>query len=763
MRLPGVRLPSGMMVAAVLLVACVVALSIADHKTVRAAGDTCNVVIAMDRSASIGTTNWNNELRNKVRQLGNYQEQLLTENKIGKKVQIAFWTFSHTAGVTASTDFNAPHSSSFLDVNDPGTYNALSNVIPQAVDTNPGSGQMILEGQTNYAQGLGYDAQGTALPLTLSQNSGISTLASQANVIVLLTDGLPNYPGGFDENPLAKEAGRQARLKYGDDVKFVGGFISNTPGNVPASLKYMLNGDENDATGIGPLSFGGTGPNSIYGYLAGDDSSPGAIAQACNAQVTTSGYNLQPIVNPELHVITSGTKPTFNYVVNNDSETARTSGWQIFDVVIDHENTTNSPFTGDNISDCAGILSIIGGSGGDNHCELSRDEGGPTSSTGSSFLGGTPSTPGFTQLGTTSPPDDNIDSYPAGTRICRVLRLSNANGSGRPRLYGDCAVIGKVPLVQIHGGDVRVGRVFSIGDTDPDAAGAGIYTSKFMLTNDANDKKVFGSWVEYGALAPGPIMSFASGSGYAGGYIPNSPVDSCHIDTSRLTFANVRDTGEQGCGHLSQASMGQIPDIVSAVKASFSSNTFSDPSLDLGAISQGRHEITSDNIEIQGTAPPGTYIIDASDKTVNITGNIGVTGCGGAKCKSIEEIPQIIIIAKNILIKHNVTRIDAWLVAKGDDNNGVINTCSDITPPFTGGQCKDQLQINGPIMARQLQLWRTTVYADTCELGDPCVDGVDQPGERINLPGSTLLWAFGQSRSDARVQTTYTTELPPYY
>ena len=148
-----------------------------------------------------------------------------------------------------------------------------------------------------------------------------------------------------------------------------------------------------------------------------------------------------------------------------------------------------------------------------------------------------------------------------------------------------------------------------------------------------------------------------------------------------------------------------------------------------------------------------SVIITAPSATINITSNIEYTG---AALNRAGDIPQVVIIADNIVIDETVTRIDAWLIATG--SNGNINTCSRITTPVSqlnAGVCKDTLTVNGPVVAKHLYLYRTA--------GSDQGAGSGNPAEVFNLRPDAYLWATYYTSSAGRLQTVSTKELPPRF
>ena len=148
------------------------------------------------------------------------------------------------------------------------------------------------------------------------------------------------------------------------------------------------------------------------------------------------------------------------------------------------------------------------------------------------------------------------------------------------------------------------------------------------------------------------------------------------------------------------------------------------------------------------------------DGNVNINSDIII---GDRTYTKIDQLPQVVIIANNINISSNVTRLDAWLIATSRDAestgsaDGNINTCSDFAPSQTpsDGACSSKLVVNGPVIAGKVYLNRT--------YGALPGDGSIEPAEVFNLRADTYLWAYSQSEDYHQVITTYSRELAPRY
>jgi len=159
-----------------------------------------------------------------------------------------------------------------------------------------------------------------------------------------------------------------------------------------------------------------------------------------------------------------------------------------------------------------------------------------------------------------------------------------------------------------------------------------------------------------------------------------------------------------------------------------------------------------------GTVPKGKWVvINAPSATVRITQDIRYdTGV----FSSPADIPQLVIIARNIIITDNVTNVDAWLVTKSTTaTDGIVNTCDapGITEPvkLTAGVCNAKLTVNGPVYASHLLLYRTGGTGNTAATaGDPA--------EVFNLRPDAYMWASALPGGNV-ARTVMTTELPPRF
>lgn len=326
---------------------------------------------------------------------------------------------------------------------------------------------------------------------------------------------------------------------------------------------------------------------------------------------------------------------------------------------------------------------------------------------------------------------------PVGTRICFTLSVkpySQANANWRHSVPV-CITVSKQPKLQVWGNDVRTRGSIETGTT---------------IASSAGTDKLFGSWVEYGGFSVGGNSGFASGSGLNNGNTNTSTADVWN----KLTFANIDTTGSSSYGMFTLPA--GLPTITDQFIGPASGGAINS---DLGALGSGTYTVGDFTINggtVGQAAGKGKTIIIVSSGTVTIDGNVSYTGPGpGDTFSSISQLPQVIIIAKNINIKNTVTQLDAWLLTTGP--TGAINTCSDraVTDPLNSKVCTNRLTVNGPVVTQHLHLRRTAGSDTVAQAGDPA--------EVFNLRPDTYLWAQARASQAGKAQTVYSVELPPRF
>jgi len=335
-----------------------------------------------------------------------------------------------------------------------------------------------------------------------------------------------------------------------------------------------------------------------------------------------------------------------------------------------------------------------------------------------------------------------------GRELCRrTVAQPRSNTDGGPiGSSSSCVAIVKKPKIQVIGGDLNVGR--AVG-ANPSA------TSSIMGSiSRGTNGTYYGSWSEYGITATGSVSNMSSGSNIASGSATN--VTSA---LSSLTFAN---TG--ACiGCYSQGS--GAPDVPSRFLVSSSTPAVSNVININGSspVLNGLYRYTGAGtvrISATGQVPAGKQvIINAQDASVVIESNIQYTT---GNLTSISNIPQVVIIARNITIAESVSRVDAWLVATGTGAQGFVNTCGRVTPgaptsaTLNGSTCTTRLVVTGPVITNKLYLYRTAGALGNNE-------GVGQPAEVFNLRADAYIWGSSYAPGTGRLPTVTTTEVPPRF
>ena len=302
--------------------------------------------------------------------------------------------------------------------------------------------------------------------------------------------------------------------------------------------------------------------------------------------------------------------------------------------------------------------------------------------------------------------NSEVPTLPVGDKFCVAIVVETRssglkNGTDARISRSTCQTLSKNPTVHIMGGNVQTA--------------GGIKTSRTDYNN-----MVYGSWTDLAEIARSSINNLASGmaifSGVDKGDFPNE------VFPLTMTNNNKNDLGNANVNVISG---------FNAVKGKYSG-------------------VATGECNLNGGSDISGYEYYYCSGNVTIRGNIELRN---ASITDPYDIPQVIIIADgNIKINENVTRIDAWLVS-----NGVVDTCADYTDDqLSSGVCTNKLEINGPITAQQVKFKRTG--------GADAYDGsLTQSAEDTDFSAATLVWAYGQSRSNAEPTVTYLQEIAPRY
>lgn len=347
----------------------------------------------------------------------------------------------------------------------------------------------------------------------------------------------------------------------------------------------------------------------------------------------------------------------------------------------------------------------------------------------------------------------DVPGLTLGDRVCFVMALNRYNASASDRHWRHsgaiCLTIAKIPSAQVSGGDLAVRGTLS--ETQKTIRGHS------YLANSLR----YGSWAEYGVFGPSNVEMHSAGS------LANANTNPSTAQKNALVFAN------NGAGTPGRFS-------VPTTAASIATYDWSKLGITTGASIGGG---SSNNVRDGGpglvrtygagttrisgaTIPQGeSYIIRAPNGTIRITGNITYSQ---GPYSSMSDLPQVVIIARNIVIDEAVTNIDAWLVATGTETQGVINTCGlslDPSPNYFSGlssnMCTQKLRINGVVQANRLFM-RRTHGADSKSLATRDAD-LRRPAEVFNARSDAYLWAHSKAASQGVVRTESVRELPPRF
>lgn len=698
------------------------------HAQTSSGGDKiCRAAMIIDRSGSVGAQGVET-IRNQIKRL--FQPTGLYDDK----VQLAFWVFSDGAVQGGGGNYNYPFHGYVSSKGETPTFITALNSI-------------VSTGGTNYQQGFGYSGN--------TRNPALNDIIEATDIIVFMSDGQPNAPVGFGTSS-PQELGRQAAIKHSNAGRvLVGGSVGQA---IVSVMNYTVTGNANDSSKTFTIS-------NNYGDLAAKlkqqidakcrelfppepcpyNPSLPKEDPACVPPVAAA-YNLLPLVTSDNTVISSDESAAFTYKVTNESPNVTTGdvGWSIKQVVVDKGQSADPLFYGsDKYRDgysCATLLNLIGNNG---TCQDNVASGTKKFSPGGTTL---------SDLETGSASRLVVeDKWPVGTKVCYVLSVNKPTEKDSPKdRYSKavCVVIGKRPTIHVYGGDLSVGKRFA-NDTEPiDPTAAKVQAGVTIKGDPVN--RVFGSWVEYGVFAPGPVIGVASASGLEGGF----PATTGELQGfwSKLTFANIN-----GYGSFTDA--WTLPDTPGALLASGGVVTqlTEDTKSFNGTVARGIYEKQSGNLTLtSGVLDKGSQVVvHVPNGTVTIDGNLSYND---GPYSSIKEIPRLVIIARAINIKSNTTQVDAWLIARNSATStggGVVNTCSDGPVALSITDCDKALRINGPVMARQVLLRRTA--------GSGSGQASGEAAEIINLRADAYLSSLANRGDVTLPMTTSTVELPPRF
>ena len=362
----------------------------------------------------------------------------------------------------------------------------------------------------------------------------------------------------------------------------------------------------------------------------------------------------------------------------------------------------------------------------------------------------------------------------------------------------------------------------SIAVLNGDTYAQGHISARVQKYPEGGKDRIFGSWTEYSAISGESLKGFASGASLWGGsdIISNNPTkQTCafgaytfansdcknnnlgSMDIDITTSSNPETIANQMITRYTRTdNTGKYPRganntnnpllIEDAGTCKYENGTYSEqyskPESTFSCIGDtgAKYTHVKNNPNQPAYIPNITYCMVKGDtnnsrtsiihvdNTLVVGGNMYYgkpttgAGCAAETYNSISEIPQSILIAKKIIIKSNVTHLDTWLIA--DE----IITCDPssawrIDVPaddINTHNCDQQLTINGPVMAKDIKLYRTfgtgyTYYTN----GTVRNNYTASPAEVFTMGPEVYFWSFNQAQRYSQATTTYARELAPRY
>ena len=391
-----------------------------------------------------------------------------------------------------------------------------------------------------------------------------------------------------------------------------------------------------------------------------------------------------------------------------------------------------------------------------------------------------------------------------GHKYCTVIGISHADSGNGFNVNNNwhisnisCRTIAKVPTFQAWGGVYTSGGINTA--TVKKIPSAGIDTPSGSQTY------LFGSWAETLAIANQQVHGFATGAaiGYRDDKVGGLPVSSAsnkinYCNITNISIANNRcSSGVSGnagnvvvsnddflskfLSRYSTTTTDRLEQITESVRylKTRGNATFNDTP----AIAENGYRLGNGVVSVK----EGTIIFQVNGD-VNINHNIctgyannngqctnGSTSAAAYNSYALanenyqyragSKIPQVIIIASgNVNISKDVTEIDAWIYS-----GKTIKTCADGN--IRDNTCNNPLLINGPVFAKNIELYRTYGSNGTRSWNGPLAansnllnSGATTPAEIFNLRADVYQWIYQQTSTENKsANVRYMRELSPRF
>ena len=311
----------------------------------------------------------------------------------------------------------------------------------------------------------------------------------------------------------------------------------------------------------------------------------------------------------------------------------------------------------------------------------------------------------------------------AGSKFCIAIAISSDRGShlGSDSAFLSSATCGNVatyPNFRVLGGSV--------------STNGGISTSLTDIID--GERKLYGSWADFAIIANGEVKKMASGASLAGGLSTSGSI-SIPCSFSPLSIANSACPTASAVGSAGVLGASSLFDTFRARYAS----DYSDANLTVIY------------------RPADTYLISS-----NIEEDRSATHSG------LDTLHQTIIIAKNIQISENVSRVDAWLLAEetidtcaiSSDGRAIVigavaESESATKVSLSSTLCQTPLQLNAPLSAQNVLFKRASG-------ADPAAGTLADAAETVDFsPAAYLVSDITRQTGDP--STVYLKKLPPRY
>lgn len=261
-----------------------------------------------------------------------------------------------------------------------------------------------------------------------------------------------------------------------------------------------------------------------------------------------------------------------------------------------------------------------------------------------------------------------------------------------------------------------------------------------------------------GGAAAAPLAYFLSGDVFANGNIRGATYTlggityGSHGDYTVIGNQQITDMGSKAGATSSALTFaapaplgGMIRIPLGPPSLNMSGAAFTNSGVTLTSFTSGTYS-KSGNVDIVNSTNINQNLTLYIDGDLNINGNITVDD---SSLFAAAQLPNVVIVASgNITIDEGVDRVDATLIS-----HGTLKTCDAPKTSLSASVCNQKLVINGPVIAKNIALYRTNTSPSGEHLG---------AAETIIYRSSALIVPYLQPQSGA-LTTEIERELPPRF